>query len=284
MLLRLGASALLLVVSALLTGCGGDCLRIGGCDDGLDASSAPDATGSVAQLSQVCGATVGPHSITGSVLDVHDGDTLTVGYAGTRTKVRLDGIDAPELSQPFGAESRDALSRLVMNKAVTVTFAKTDFYGRIVGAVFSGDCSYVNLRQVETGLAWYYARYQCELSKPVRDQFQAAQDAARLKRWGLWAQSQPVAPWVHRNGTDPQAPLCDSDLPVWASALEEFGGVTSSSGSGAFGPPPAVTCGAKTTCSQMTSCPEARAFLNQCGVSTLDADGDGIPCEALCGG
>jgi deoxyribonuclease-1 len=45
---------------------------------------------------------------------------------------------------------------------------------------------------------------------------------------------------------------------------------------------PAFTCGAKTTCSQMHSCDEARFYLTQCGVTRLDGDGDGVPCASLC--
>lgn len=43
-----------------------------------------------------------------------------------------------------------------------------------------------------------------------------------------------------------------------------------------------VKCGAKTTCSQMSSCEEATAYLQQCGVTRLDGDGDGVPCASLC--
>ena len=43
-------------------------------------------------------------------------------------------------------------------------------------------------------------------------------------------------------------------------------------------------CGAKRTCGEMTSCAEARFYLNECGVSRLDGDKDGTPCEALCAG
>ena len=44
----------------------------------------------------------------------------------------------------------------------------------------------------------------------------------------------------------------------------------------------AMTCGTKTTCRQMTSCDEAKHYLNDCGMSRLDKDGDGVPCEGLC--
>ncbi len=41
-------------------------------------------------------------------------------------------------------------------------------------------------------------------------------------------------------------------------------------------------CGKKRYYSQMVSCDEARFYLTQCRVKTLDKDGDGVPCESLC--
>jgi hypothetical protein len=43
------------------------------------------------------------------------------------------------------------------------------------------------------------------------------------------------------------------------------------------------SCGAKKTCGQMASCEEAMFYLTQCGLSRLDGDSDGVPCESLCG-
>lgn len=43
------------------------------------------------------------------------------------------------------------------------------------------------------------------------------------------------------------------------------------------------TCGVKYYCKQMTSCEEAVHYLVDCGLTRLDGDGDGIPCESLCG-
>jgi hypothetical protein len=42
-------------------------------------------------------------------------------------------------------------------------------------------------------------------------------------------------------------------------------------------------CGVKHLCKEMDSCAEARHYLNDCGLSRLDADNDGIPCESICG-
>ena len=41
-------------------------------------------------------------------------------------------------------------------------------------------------------------------------------------------------------------------------------------------------CGLKSKCSQMKSCKEAYFYLQECGVTKLDRDKDGIPCERLC--
>ena len=41
-------------------------------------------------------------------------------------------------------------------------------------------------------------------------------------------------------------------------------------------------CGEKRTCGQMSSCAEARFYLNECGLNRLDGDNDGTPCESLC--
>lgn len=42
------------------------------------------------------------------------------------------------------------------------------------------------------------------------------------------------------------------------------------------------TCGKKKYCKQMTTCAEARFYLTQCGLTSLDRDKDGIPCESIC--
>lgn len=42
------------------------------------------------------------------------------------------------------------------------------------------------------------------------------------------------------------------------------------------------SCEGKDKCKEMSSCAEAKFYLNECGVGKLDRDKDGIPCESLC--
>ncbi|PUE62983.1 hypothetical protein B9Z45_01105 [Limnohabitans sp. 2KL-17] len=148
-----------------------------------------------------CGVTTGIGRIEGPVTSVHDGDTITVNGQS----IRLDSIDAPELSQAWGIQSRDHLATLVLNQRVTVTYAKKDLYERVVGTVFKPDCTNVSLKQVSSGAAWYYEAYQCEIEIRLRKAYAAAQTSARAAALGLWG-APAVAPWVFRNGVDAKVP------------------------------------------------------------------------------
>ncbi len=77
--------------------------------------------------------------------------------------------------------------------------------------------------------------------------------------------------------------LCGDTMALYLQR-REIGAAQTSGGAGLLSPAPAqtVTCGAKRTCGQMVSCAEARAYLTQCGVTSLDRDRDGTPCESIC--
>ncbi|MCI0660099.1 MAG: thermonuclease family protein [Acidobacteria bacterium] len=141
---------------------------------------------------------IGEPAITGRVVGVSDGDTITVLDAGNRQhKIRLDGIDAPESRQAFGTRSKQSLSELVFGQTVTVAGSKTDRYGRTVGnvAVNGQDAGLI---QVERGMAWFYRQYAGDLSRDRALDYERAEDRARVDRRGLWADAKPVEPWEYR--------------------------------------------------------------------------------------
>ena len=135
--------------------------------------------------------------LTGTVTSVHDGDTLTLQTGTEQKKIRLAGIDAPELKQLFGPESRDALRQAVLNQSVAVDINKQDRYGRAVGKVLLNGED-VNLKQVSAGLAWVYTDYIKELSVEDRQRYRAAETAANDAHLGLWQDEEQVAPWTYR--------------------------------------------------------------------------------------
>jgi endonuclease YncB( thermonuclease family) len=136
-------------------------------------------------------------SFNGVVVDVHDGDTLTVKTGSTRTKVRLAGIDAPELNQFFGVESRNSLRSLAFNKEVQIETLKYDKYKRLIGRVMV-DGKDLNLEQLKSGAAWVYLAYSAALKRQDRNIYIIAESNAQLDGLGLWKNQAPVAPWIWR--------------------------------------------------------------------------------------
>ena len=85
--------------------------------------------------------------MSGKVVSIADGDTLTVRTADKTVKVRLVHIDAPESGQPFGSRSKQNLSDLTFGKTVELIGTETDRYGRLL-AVVKVDGLEVNLEQI----------------------------------------------------------------------------------------------------------------------------------------
>lgn len=147
-------------------------------------------------------------TLTGRVVGVTDGDTVTVLDAhNVRHKIRLSGIDAPEITQAYGARSKKHLSELVFQKDVWVQWHKRDRYGRIVGKLMLQvplecptcvDRIDVGHAQLGSGLAWWYRKYADEQSPDDRERYESEEALARSSRRGLWRDAAPLPPWQFR--------------------------------------------------------------------------------------
>ncbi|PVE05307.1 thermonuclease family protein [Limnohabitans sp. Rim28] len=134
----------------------------------------------------------------GLVVGVSDGDSLTLLDAEKRQhKIRLQGIDAPEMKQAYGQKSKESLSKLVYNKTIKVHWSKKDRFGRTVGQVMLGDID-ICLEQVRRGMAWHFKDYQDEQSVKDRDLYDRSEVEARELRLGLWQDAAPIEPAVFR--------------------------------------------------------------------------------------
>ena len=137
-------------------------------------------------------------TITGRVVGVADGDTVTVlDGANTQHKIRLSGIDAPEKKQAFSMRSKQSLSDLVFDKQVTVETVKKDKYRREIGKILLSTGQDVNLEQVTRGFAWHYKAYEQEQSANDRKLYNFAEQGAGGR--GLWADVAPVQLWEFRH-------------------------------------------------------------------------------------
>lgn len=130
-----------------------------------------------------------------SVIGISDGDTLTVLSGRTPTRIRLDGIDAPETGQDYGSRSKQLASDLAFGKGVTIRPVTRDRYGRTVAEVILPDGRSLNQEMVGRGAAWWYREYAPRDAKLAR-----LEAEARGARRGLWSQPNPVPPWTWRKG------------------------------------------------------------------------------------
>jgi micrococcal nuclease len=240
--------------------------------------------------------------IVGTVTRVADGDSLTLVPAsgGQPVRVRLQGIDAPEGCQPWGAEAGEALRELVQGQTVTVLSTGLDDHGRTLGKVMKGPFD-VGDRLVRDGHAWSY-RFRND-----RGPYVAQERMAQALRRGLHAEGGAVMPREFRKRNGP----CQGDAPVVAPSGARPGVAGPSGGLPAGAPdasparpapsragtasttapvaapttraPAAASssfrCDGRIHCSQMTSCAEATYFLQHCPGTRMDGNNDGVPCE-----
>jgi micrococcal nuclease len=134
------------------------------------------------------------HAFQGKVIRISDGDTITVLHDGNKEKIRLYGIDTPEMKQSFGKEAKAFTESMVTGKTVNVESVTTDRYGRTIGIVHV-DGNSLSEEIVKSGYAWVYDRY-CK--KDMCDKWKQLEEVARQSKAGLWLQDDPVAPWKYR--------------------------------------------------------------------------------------
>ena len=168
-------------------------------------------------------------------------------------------IDTPEKAQPYGQKSKEILSALIFNEQVIVKQQDMDRYGRIVARVYCRDTD-INAEMIRQGAAWVYRQY-------AKDQtLYTIEEEAKNAGKGLWSlpKAQQVPPWEwRRQSVEASKPIERNDRKTTPKKK-------------------AYDCGAKRYCKEMSSCEEARYYLEHCGLSRLDGDNDGTPCESLC--
>lgn len=119
---------------------------------------------------------------------VIDGDTFETE---TGEKVRLIGINAPEMSDFYGLEAKKYLTNLVENKVVLLQTdnisSNRDRYQRLLRYVIIDGVD-VNKKMVSDGFAFAYLKYKFSKS----DLYENAQIQAREMNLGIWGNSQNV--------------------------------------------------------------------------------------------
>lgn len=130
------------------------------------------------------------------VVRIVDGDTIVVLINGVQEKIRLIGVDTPEIfdargsAQCFGEEASEFTKSLLKNQAVRLEADATqddrDKYGRLLRYVFLSDGTFVNGEIITQG---YGHEYTYRRPYKYQTEFKTAELNAREAKKGLWAPS-----------------------------------------------------------------------------------------------
>ncbi len=133
-----------------------------------------------------------PHTVTGKVIRVMDGDTIEILQPpATPVRIRLAHIDTPERKQPFYQKAKNFTTEKAAGKTVRVDIDTQDRYGRQIGVVWVNSEN-LNLALVRNGWAWWYTHFSKDTA------YQAAEAEAKTRKIGLWSDPHPVPPWQFR--------------------------------------------------------------------------------------
>jgi endonuclease YncB( thermonuclease family) len=126
----------------------------------------------------------------------YDGDTCRFYINGKDTSVRFSGIDAPELTQPYGRQSREALKKLLYGKNIVLK-CNGSSYTRKVCSVYTETTpggSQIDVQEVMVlnGYAWDATKYS-------KGKYTQAMSRAKKGKKGLWEQSNPQNPSEFRH-------------------------------------------------------------------------------------
>lgn len=118
-----------------------------------------------------------------------DGDTLEIG----ETKIRLNGIDAPEHGQKCeswtcGSAATDRLAALAEGAALRCEAGSLDGYGRTIATCWAGSID-IGAVMVSEGLAWAFVRYS--------DAYVSQEAEAKAAGRGVWRYAS-IPPWEYR--------------------------------------------------------------------------------------
>ena len=190
-------------------------------------------------------------TLTTKITSVHDGDTVTfLDENNEEVTGRLANIDAPEIQQEYGLQSRDFLRFLILNETVNVQIEDVGRYGRYIITIFK-DNKNINKLLIEKGYAWEYLSNDNE--------FKELQLKAENEKINIWSNSKSIHPAAFRKlrFTRYQIHLTTHSNPQCRTRNFK-------------------------TCGEFSTCSEVNFWFKTCGHKYLDGNNNGIACMSIC--
>lgn len=230
------------------------------------------------------------------VTRIIDGDTIEVLIGDTKEKVRLIGIDTPELQTDcFAQEAKEQTQKLILNQFVLLepdqSQGDKDKYNRLLRYVFLKDKTNIIEELIKNG---YGKEYTYDKPYIYQKLFKDAQESAKQDKKGLWGDacmceigeevSRTCSACNQATVTYYKSWSCDTDTKTETdtSCTNDCTVSIPKTIESTTPAVPTYTCDCSKTCDEISSCTEAYYQLNTCGCTRRDGDNDGVPCETLC--
>jgi micrococcal nuclease len=146
------------------------------------------------------------------VIDVVDGDTVSVAYRGSEVSVRVIGIDTPETVHPSvpvecgGPQASATAKRLLTGKTVRLVLdpsqGRTDYYGRTLAYLKAPGLGDFGLAMIRQGRA---AEYTYDSAYARQPRYLAAQSQAQDRARGVWNKCGGVDTPLYKPAPEPRA-------------------------------------------------------------------------------
>lgn len=209
-----------------------------------------------------------------AVTRIVDGDTIDVNINGKIERIRLIGIDTPEILDPrkpvqcFGKEASEKAKNVLTGRKVSLesdtTQGERDKYDRLLRYLFLEDGTNFNMMMIAEGFAH---EYTYSIPYKYQNEFKEAEKDAMNGNKGLWNPDACV------EFTPLPLPTVQYIPPTQSPIQSQSSPNTYQSGG--------YSCDCGKTCPEISSCEEAQFQLNTCGCRQRDADHDGIACDSV---
>ena len=133
----------------------------------------------------------GKDPFTVHVEKIYDGDTIAAFVNGQFQKIRLIGIDAPEMEQrPWGGKAKECIEAFIRTTASKISLEhdleRRDKYGRVLAYVWTQDGKMINEEMLRKGCA---VLFTVPPNVKYAGRLRAAQKKARDLKAGLWGEN-----------------------------------------------------------------------------------------------
>lgn len=154
----------------------------------------------------------------GKVVDVLDGERITIISVIHPLKVKLLGIAAPAKGQPYSeVAAAQHLAQLVSGKFVGARCTSLEPDGYLRCRVMLDEMD-IGEQMVRDGVAWYNKLEASDLSEQERVAYLGSEQAARSEARGIWQDATPTAPWDFRREQDTRQKIAASPLTEWTKS------------------------------------------------------------------